>query len=62
MSFTTTPDTKQLKLKGKIKGIGNIYPPGQWTKPPGGFPVAAADGRFTIQRILNSKKQSIDIL
>ena len=61
MSFTTTPEAKQLKLKGRIKGIDNIYLAGQWTGSPGGLPVAAASGKFAVQRILKNKKQSIDI-
>ena len=61
MSFTTTPEAKQLKLKGKVKGIDNLYLAGQWTSSPGGLPVAAASGKFAIQRILKSKKLSIDI-
>ena len=61
MSFTTTPDAKQLKLKGKLKGIDNLYLAGQWTSSPGGLPVAAASGKFAVQRILKSKKRSIEI-
>lgn len=61
MSFTTTPDAKQLKMKGRVKGIDNLYLAGQWTNSPGGLPVAAASGKFAIQRILKSKKRSIDI-
>ena len=61
MSFTTTPNTKQLKLKGQIKGIKNLYLAGQWTNAPGGLPVAAASGKFAIQRILKSQKRDINI-
>lgn len=61
MSFTTRPDAKQLKMKGKVKGIDNLYLAGQWTNSPGGLPVAAASGKFAIQRILKSNKRSIDI-
>ena len=61
MSFTTTPDAKQLKLKGRLKGIDNLYLAGQWTSSPGGLPVAAASGKFAIQRILKNQKRSIDI-
>ena len=61
MSFTATPDAKQLKMKGRLKGIDNLYLAGQWTSSPGGLPVAAASGKFAIQRILKNKKRSIDI-
>ncbi len=61
MSFTTTPNVKQLKLKGKLKGIENLYLAGQWTSAPGGLPVAVASGKFAVQRILKSKKMSIDL-
>ena len=61
MSFTTTPEAKQLKMKGRLKGIKNMYVAGQWTSSPGGLPVAAASGKFAIQRILKSEKKSIDI-
>ena len=61
MSFTATPDAKQLKMKGKLKGIDNLYPAGQWTNSPGGLPVAAASGKFAVQRILKSKRRDINI-
>ncbi len=61
MSFTTTPQAKPLRMKGRLKGIDNMYLAGQWTNAPGGLPVAAASGKFAVQRILKSKKQSIDI-
>ncbi len=61
MSFITTPQGKSVRLKGKLKGIRNIYLAGQWTSSPGGLPVAVASGKFAIQRILKSEKRSIDI-
>jgi phytoene dehydrogenase-like protein len=61
MSFVTTPAGKQIKLKGKLKGIDNLYVAGQWTNSPGGLPVAVASGKFAIQRILKSQKRSMDI-
>jgi phytoene dehydrogenase-like protein len=48
-------------MKGRLKGIKNMYVAGQWTSSPGGLPVAAASGKFAIQRILKSEKKSIDI-
>lgn len=61
MSFVTTPRGKQIKMKGTVKGIKNMYIAGQWTNSPGGLPVAVASGKFTIQRILKKQKRSIDI-
>ena len=61
MSFVTTPNGKQIKMKGKLKGIKNLYVAGQWTNSPGGLPVAAASGKFAVQRILKSEKRSIDL-
>lgn len=61
MSFVTTPWGKQIKMKGTVKGIKNMYIAGQWTNSPGGLPVAVASGKFTIQRILKKQKRSIDI-
>ena len=61
MSFVTTPLGKQIRMKGKLKGIDNLYVAGQWTNAPGGLPVAVASGKFAIQRILKSEKKDIDI-
>ena len=61
MSFVTTPSGKQIKMKGRLKGIDNLYVAGQWTNSPGGLPVAVASGKFAVQRILKSEKKSIEI-
>ena len=61
MSFVTTPKVKQLKIKGKVKGIDNLYLAGQWTNSPGGLPVAVSSGKFAIQRLLKSLKKDINI-
>ena len=61
MSFTATPYVKALRMKGKIRGIDNLYPAGQWTGSPGGLPVAASSGKFAVQRILKSLKRNIDL-
>ena len=61
MSFITTPLDKQCTLKGKLKHIDNLYLAGQWTNAPGGLPVAAASGKFAVQRILKDEKRDIDI-
>ncbi len=61
MSFVTTPGAKQVKLKGQLKGIKNLYLAGQWTNAPGGLPVAVASGKFAIQRMLKKERRSIEI-
>ncbi len=61
MSFITTPAGKQIRMKGQLKGIKNLYVAGQWTSSPGGLPVAAASGKFAVQRILKKQKRSIEI-
>lgn len=61
MSFITTPNGKQVRMKGKLKGIDNLFVAGQWTNSPGGLPVAAASGKFAVQRILKQNKRSIEI-
>ncbi|MBR5421857.1 MAG: NAD(P)/FAD-dependent oxidoreductase [Lachnospiraceae bacterium] len=61
MSFVTTPFGKQLKMKGKLKGIDNLYLAGQWTNSPGGLPVAVASGKFAVQRILKARRKDINI-
>lgn len=61
MSFITTPNGKQVRMKGRLKGIDNLYVAGQWTNSPGGLPVAAASGKFAVQRILKSQKRDINL-
>ena len=61
MSFVTTPYGKQIKMKGRLKGIKNLYVAGQWTNSPGGLPVAAASGKFAVQRILKKLHRNIEI-
>ena len=61
MSFVTTPESKQIRMKGNIKGIKNMYVAGQWTNSPGGLPVAVASGKFAVQRILKKMKRDINI-
>lgn len=61
MSFVTTPMAKQIKMKGILKGIKNLYVAGQWTNSPGGLSVAVASGKFAIQRILKKQGKCIEI-
>lgn len=52
MSFITTKDAKQLRIKGELKNLKHFYLAGQWIMCPGGLPIAAVSGKFAIQRIL----------
>ena len=61
MAFVTKPGIKQLKCSGTLKGIRNFYIAGQWIMSPGGLPVAAASGKFAVQRILKKEKRPIEI-
>ncbi|MBQ8967448.1 NAD(P)/FAD-dependent oxidoreductase [Ruminococcus sp.] len=61
MAFVTTPDSKQVKIKGVLKGLKNFYMAGQWIMSPGGLPIAAISGKFAVQRILKKEKRSIEI-
>lgn len=60
MSFVTTPNGKQIKAKGQLKGIKNLYIAGQWTTSPGGLPVAVVSGKFAVQRLLKKQGRGID--
>ena len=61
MGFVTTVGNKQMRFKGVVKGIDNLYVAGQWVMSPGGLPIAVASGKFAVQRILKKQGRSIDI-
>ncbi len=61
MSFVATPSAQRINFDGRIKGIKNLYMAGQWTGSTGGLPVAAASGKFAIQRLLKDNKRDINI-
>ena len=61
MGFVTTVGNKQMRFKGVVKGIDNLYVAGQWVMSPGGLPVAVVSGKFAVQRILKKQRRSIDI-
>lgn len=58
MSFMMTKRSKILMHKGTIKGVKNLYFASQWSQSPGGLPLAAAVGKFSIQRILKKEKRN----
>ena len=61
MGFVTTAGNKQMRFKGVVKGIDNLYVAGQWVMNPGGLPIAVVSGKFAVQRILKKQKRSIEI-
>ena len=61
MGFVTTVGNKQMRFKGVVKGVDNLYVAGQWVMNPGGLPIAVVSGKFAVQRILKKQKRSIDI-
>ena len=58
MSFITKKDVKSFNVKGTIKGLTNVFVASQWIMAPGGLPVAAASGKFAVQRILKKEKHN----
>jgi phytoene dehydrogenase-like protein len=56
MSFMMTPKTKMMMHRGVVRGLQNFLLSGQWLQPPGGLPVAALYGKYTIQRICKQEK------
>ena len=61
MGFVTTVGNKQMRFKGVVKGIDNLFVAGQWVMSPGGLPIAVVSGKFAVQRILKKEKRSIEI-
>ncbi len=61
MGFVTTVGNKQMRFKGVVKGISNLFIAGQWVMSPGGLPIAVISGKFAIQRILKKQKRDINI-
>ena len=61
MGFVTTVGNKQMRFKGVVKGVSNLFVAGQWVMSPGGLPIAVISGKFAVQRILKKQGRSIDI-
>ena len=61
MGFVTTVGSKQMRFKGVVKGVSNLFIAGQWIMSPGGLPVAVVSGKFAVQRILKKQRRSIEI-
>ena len=59
MGFVTTVGNKQMRFKGIVKGVDNLYIAGQWVMSPGGLPIALVSGKFAVQRILKKAGKSI---
>ncbi|MDR2359007.1 MAG: FAD-dependent oxidoreductase [Prevotellaceae bacterium] len=56
MSFLPGARVRQEFNCGRIKGIKNLYLAGQWVAPTGGLPMAAATGKFAVQRICRKER------
>ncbi len=61
MGFVTTVGNKQMRFKGIVKGVSNLFIAGQWVMSPGGLPIALISGKFAVQRILKRDGRSIEI-
>ncbi len=61
MSFITKKGVKSFQVKGTVKGLSNIFVASQWIMAPGGLPVAAASGKFAVQRMLKKDKRKVMI-
>lgn len=59
MSFFHTKGTKNIRLKGSIPGISNVFIGSQWFMTPGGLPCAAVGGKFAVQRIMKEEGRNI---
>ena len=61
MGFVTTVGNKQMRLKGIVRRVNNLFLAGQWIMSPGGLPIAVISGKFAVQRILKRDGKSIEI-
>lgn len=58
MSFLLPPSTAPLRLSNKIKGLKNVILATQWLQAPGGLPIAAEAGLYSIKRVLKCEKKA----
>ena len=58
MGFLFTDKKPMFSTDGTLKGLKNFYMAGQWFQAPGGLPLAMAEGKFAIQRILKKENLS----
>ena len=58
MSFILPPSTAPLRLSNKIKGLKNVILATQWLQAPGGLPIAAEAGLYSIKRVLKCEKKA----
>ena len=59
MGFITRKGVKSFRVKGKLKGVKNLYIASQWIMAPGGLPVAVTAGKFAVWRIARKDKRMI---
>ena len=58
MGFLFNHKKGMFTHNGFIKGLNNFIMASQWLQCPGGLPLAAAEGKFAIQRICKKEKLS----
>lgn len=58
MSFILPPSTAPLRLSNKVKGLKNVILASQWLQAPGGLPIAAEAGFYSIKRVLKQEKKA----
>ena len=58
MGFLFTKKKPMFTHNGFVKGLKNFVMAGQWMQCPGGLPLAAASGKFAVQRICKLEKIS----
>lgn len=58
MSFVLPPNKAPLRLSNKVKGLKNVILASQWLQAPGGLPIAAEAGFYSIKRVLKQEKKA----
>lgn len=58
MSFILPPNKAPLRLSNKVKGLKNVILASQWLQAPGGLPIAAEAGFYSIKRVLKQEKKA----
>ena len=58
MSFILPPNKLPLRQSNQVKGLKNVILASQWLQSPGGLPIAAEAGFYSIQTILKQEKRA----
>lgn len=57
MSFILPPGKAPLRLSNRVKGLKNVVLASQWLQAPGGLPIAAEAGFYSVKTILKREKK-----